>query len=310
MPPEAVAEAPAGAMAAAGRGAAARSLLLDYVALTKPRVISLLLVTTLCAMFVAEQGMPGGWLILWTMAGGYLSAGGANAINQYVDRDIDALMRRTTGRPIVAGRMTPRHALGFGIACGVTSFVGMGLLINWLAAALALAGLLLYVFLYTLWLKRTTIHNIVIGGASGAIPPLVGWAAVANDLPLAAWLLFAIVFYWTPPHFWALALILRRDYSEAGVPMLPVVYGEAATRRQVLTWSLVLVGVTLLPSASGDFGAIYTWSALVLGAVFIAHGVALVRQREEGGPWARRTFSWSLLYLALLFVAMVVDRVS
>ncbi len=294
---------------AAPAGGRIATLAMDYVRLTKPRVISLLLVTSFCAMVVADRGMPDGWLVLWTLLGGYLSAGGANAINQYVDRDIDAMMRRTNGRPVVAGRMTPRHALGFGVTLGLVSFVGMGLLVNWLASALALAGLLLYVFLYTLWLKRTTIHNIVIGGASGAIPPLVGWAAVTGEVSLAAVLMFAIVFYWTPPHFWALALILRRDYTAAGVPMLPVVYGEEATRRQVLVWTLVLVGVTLLPVVTGDRGAIYGWSAGALGALFVAHGVALIRQGEQG-PWARRTFTYSLLYLALLFLAMVIDATT
>ena len=185
--------------------------------------------------------MPEGWLLFWTMVGGYLAAGGANAINHYIDRDIDGRMSRTTGRPVVAGRVSPGRALAFGVALGALSALVLGVFANPLAAALALLGLALYVGVYTLWLKRTTVHNIVIGGSAGAVPPLVGWAAVTGDLGLSAWLLFAIVFYWTPPHFWALALILERDYAAAGVPMLPVVRGEAETKRQILLWSLCLL---------------------------------------------------------------------
>ena len=216
----------------------------DYVRLTKPRVISLLLLTTAGAMFVAAGGFPNGWLLLWTLVGGYLAAGGANAINQYVDRDIDERMSRTTERPVVAGRVTPGRALVFGIALGIASALVLGFAANWLAAALALVGLALYVGVYTLWLKRTSVHNIVIGGSAGAVPPLVGWAAVTGDLSLSAWILFAIIFYWTPPHFWALALMLKRDYAAAGVPMLPVVRGEAETKRQILLWTLVMIAVT------------------------------------------------------------------
>lgn len=280
-------------------------LLRDLVTLTKPRIISLLLVTTVCAMFAAEQGVPGGWLILWTVIGGYLSAGGANTINQFVDRDIDGVMGRTDRRPIVSGRISASGALAFGITLVVASVLVLGLLTTWLAAGLSLLGVALYVGLYTLWLKRTTIHNIVIGGAAGAVPPLVGWAAVTGDLTFGAVLLFAIVFVWTPPHFWALALMIKGDYTQAGVPMLPVVYGEAATRLQVLLWTLVMLGTTLLPYAAGA-GVVYLAGALVLGLPFLWMAVQLWRG-DTGRPWAAITFHYSLLYLALLFVVVAVD---
>jgi heme o synthase len=294
-----------GARAPAARRA--RELVADYVRLTKPRIISLLLVTTVCAMLVAARGMPDGWTLLWTTIGGYLAAGGANAINQYVDRDIDARMTRTRSRPVVAGRVSPRSALAFGIALGVISALLLGALVNWLAAGLAVLGLLLYVFLYTIWLKRTTTHNIVIGGAAGAMPPLVGWAAATGGLSLEALMMFAIVFFWTPPHFWALALILRPDYEAAGVPMLPNVRGDAETARQIVLWTLVLVGVSLLPAAAGLAGPLYLASAAVLGAAFVMSSLRLVRQPDPAR--ARRTFSYSMLYLALLLGAMVVDAV-
>ena len=277
----------------------------DYVRLTKPRIISLLLFTTGAAMFVAARGNPGAWLFFWTMVGGYLAAGGANAINQYIDRDIDQQMHRTDDRPVVAGRVTPARALVFGASLGVLSALVIGLSSNWLAAALALLGLALYVGVYTLWLKRTSIHNIVIGGSAGAVPPLVGWAAVTGDLSLTAWIMFAIVFYWTPPHFWALALMLKRDYAAAGVPMLPVVHGVAETKRQILLWTLVMIAVTLLPVASGAAGLPYLASALVLGAAFLYLSWRLYRDPAIG--WARATFHYSLLYLALIFVALAVD---
>lgn len=277
----------------------------DYLKLTKPRVISLLLVTTAAAMFVAAQGVPDGWLLLWTMVGGYLAAGGAGAINHYVDRDIDAYMGRTTGRPVVAGRVPPARALAFGIVLGALSALVLGVFANWLAAVLALAGLAIYVGVYTLWLKRRTFHNIVIGGSAGAVPPLVGWAAVTGELGLQAWILFAIIFFWTPPHFWALALILKRDYTAAGVPMLPVVRGDHETKRQVLLWSLVMTAVSLLPVASGAAGIVYFVSALGLGGIFCI--LAALMLRGQGLSWARATFHYSLLYLALLFVALVID---
>lgn len=280
-------------------------LLRDLVTLTKPRIISLLLVTTVCAMFAAEQGVPGGWLIAWTVIGGYLSAGGANAINQVVDRDIDAVMGRTDRRPIVSGRIPAAGALAFGLALVLASVLVLGFLTTWLAALLSLLGVALYVGLYTLWLKRTTIHNIVIGGAAGAVPPLVGWAAVTGEVTFGAVLLFAIVFVWTPPHFWALALMIRKDYSQAGVPMLPVVYGDHATRLQVLLWTVVMLGTTLLPFAAGA-GAIYLAGAVVLGLPFLWMAVQLWRG-DQRRPWASITFHYSLLYLALLFVVIAVD---
>jgi heme o synthase len=280
-------------------------LVRDLITLTKPRIISLLLVTTVCAMFAAERGVPGGWLILWTVIGGYLSAGGANTINQFVDRDIDAVMDRTDRRPIVAGRIPAGVALAYGLVLVGASVVVLGFLTTWLAAALSLVGVFLYVGLYTLWLKRTTIHNIVIGGAAGAVPPLVGWAAVTGDLAFGAVLLFAIVFVWTPPHFWALALMLRKDYSEAGVPMLPVVYGEAATRLQVLLWTVVMLGTTLLPYAAGA-GLVYLIGAVALGLPFLWMAVRLWRG-DTRRAWAAITFHYSLLYLALLFVVIAVD---
>jgi protoheme IX farnesyltransferase len=277
----------------------------DYVRLTKPRIISLLLVTTAGAMFVAAAGVPDGWLLFWTMVGGYLAAGGANAINHYIDRDIDGRMRRTTERPVAAGRVAPGRALAFGVALGALSALVLGLAANWLAAGLALLGLALYVGVYTLWLKRTSVHNIVIGGSAGAVPPLVGWAAVTGDLNLSAWLLFAIVFYWTPPHFWALALMLERDYAAVGVPMLPVVRGVQETKRQILLWTIVMIAVSILPVASGAAGVTYFVSALALGAIFLA--LAALLARDPGIRWARATFHFSLLYLALIFVALVVD---
>ena len=290
-----------------GLASRAAALLADYVRLTKPRVISLLLLTTLLAMIMAQQGWPPGRTVVWTMIGGYLAAGGANAINQWFDRDIDARMRRTSNRPIVAGRIGATHALIYALAISLASALILGVGVNWLTAGLAMLGLVLYVFLYTWWLKRTTTQNIVIGGAAGAVPPLVGWAAVNGSVGLGALILFAIVFYWTPPHFWALALLLRRDYAEAGVPMLPVVRGVDETARQVLLWTAVLVGVSLLPVAAGISGGLYLASALVLGALFLASAWRLSRAPDERR--ARSTFSFSMLYLALLFAALAIDAV-
>jgi protoheme IX farnesyltransferase len=284
--------------------AAWRGLALDYVRLTKPRVISLLLVVTVGAMMVAADGFPDLVTLAATMVGGYLAAGGAHSINQFADRDLDRHMSRTDARPVVSGRVSPTGALVFGIALGLVSFLLLGLVVNWLAAVLAMAGLVLYVGLYTAWLKRTTVHNIVIGGAAGAVPPLVGWAAVTGELSLTAWLMFAIVFYWTPPHFWALSLMLERDYARAGVPMLPVVRGERETRRQIVLWTLVMIGVSLLPTVAGAAGLGYLVAALVGGGVML--GLAL-RLDRDGGRWARPTFSYSLLYLVIIFVALGVD---
>jgi protoheme IX farnesyltransferase len=283
-----------------------RQTLADYVALTKPEIISLLLVTTICTMFIATRDMPSPWLILWTTIGGALSAGGANALNCYIDQDIDQEMTRTRRRPIPAGRMEPQQVLIFGLTLAVLSFMVMLLGVNMLAAVLSLAGLLFYVFVYTLWLKRSTPHNIVIGGAAGAVPPLVGWAAATGRVDLAAWWLFAIIFFWTPPHFWALALLIKKDYARAGVPMLPVVRSEDYTRWQIVLYSLLLLPLTVMLFAIGALGLLYLALALILTSVFIWYAVRLLRAATLG--WARRTYRYSLLYLALLFGSMVLDH--
>ena len=278
----------------------------DYLALTKPRIISLLLVTTVATMFVADPSGPSLAAVLWTMLGGYLAAGGAGAINHYLDRERDARMARTRGRPLVAGRIEPRHGLVFGIVLGAAATVQLALTVNALAAVLALGGLLGYVFVYTLWLKPLTPQNIVIGGAAGAMPPLVGWAAATGSLTLDALYPFAIVFLWTPPHFWALSLLIKDDYARTGVPMLPVVKGEAVTRRQILVYSVILVAFTALPFATGLFGGAYLASALVLGGAFVALAVRLALRPTRRA--ALRLYLSSLAYLALLFCAMALDR--
>ena len=275
----------------------------DYVTLTKPKVQSLLLFTTVTTMYVA--GTPSLRLVLLTCLGGALSAGGAGAINHYLDRDIDALMRRTADRPVRAGRVSPRAALAYGVALGVASFVLLAATVNVLSAVLAAAGLLGYVLVYTLWLKRSTPQNIVIGGAAGAVPPLVAWAATTGRLSGSALYLFAIVFYWTPPHFWALSLLMKDDYERAGVPMLPVVRGERETRRQIVLYSLLLVAVTMLPFAARLFDGIYLAAALVLGGVLMWLALRLSRRADKRS--ALRLYLYSLAYLALLFAAMVVD---
>jgi protoheme IX farnesyltransferase len=280
-----------------------RQLLADYLTLTKPRVQLLLLLTTVATMLVA--GSPSVGLVLLTLLGGALSAGGAGAINHWYDRDVDALMARTATRPLPSGRISPRAALTFGIALCALSFVELTLAVNVLAALLALGGFFGYVFVYTLWLKRSTPQNIVIGGAAGAVPPLVGWAAAQGSLDPAALYLFAIVFYWTPPHFWALSLLMKDEYAKVGIPMLPVVRGEDETRRQITLYSVLLVAVTFLPFAGRLFDGIYLVAAGVLGGAFVALAVRLQR-RPERRP-ALRLYLFSLLYLALLFVAMVVD---
>jgi protoheme IX farnesyltransferase len=244
--------------------------------------------------------------VFWTLLGGALASGGAGAINHYLDRDIDPLMGRTALRPIPAGTMPPQRALIFGIVLGILSFVLFVVFVNLFAAVLAMVGLLGYVFVYTLWLKRSTPSNIVIGGAAGGIPPLVGWAAVDGELKLTALYLFAIIFFWTPPHFWALSLLIADDYARTGVPMLPVVRGAQTTRRQILLYSAVMVAVTVGPVVTGLFGAFYLVCALALGAGFIALAVSLARHPSR--PAARRLYLSSLAYLALLFVAMAVDR--
>jgi heme o synthase len=289
--------------AAVSRRPAALTVLRDYLTLTKPKVQSLLLFTTITTMYVA--GDPSIGLVFLTCLGGALSAGGAGAINHAVDRDIDRTMTRTANRPVAAGRISPTAAIAFGVALGCASFALLSLTVNPLAAALSLSGLLGYVFVYTLWLKRSTPQNIVIGGAAGAVPPLVAWAAVTGGLSGTALYLFAIVFFWTPPHFWALSLLMKDEYAKAGVPMLPVVRGEDETRRQILLYTVLLYAVTQLPFCAGGMGVSYLIPSMALGAGFIFCAVKLLRTRER--RWALRTYLYSLSYLALLFLAMAVD---
>jgi protoheme IX farnesyltransferase len=275
----------------------------DYVTLTKPRVQLLLLLTTITTMYVA--GSPSVALVAVTVLGGYLSAGGASAFNHFYDRDIDAEMARTASRPVPSGRVSPRAALVFALALQAASFALLALAVNLLSACLALAGFLWYTGVYTVWLKRRSPQNIVIGGAAGAVPPLVGWAAVTGSVAPAALYLFAIVFYWTPPHFWALSLLMKDEYARVGVPMMPVVRGEQETRRQIVLYTLLLTVLTLLPVAFGFFGAIYGVVAAGLGAAFITLAVRLQRAADRRS--ALRTYLFSLAYLAALFAAMVVD---
>ncbi|HEV8598604.1 MAG TPA: heme o synthase [Gemmatimonadales bacterium] len=282
-------------------------LLRDLIALTKPRVISLLLVTTIAPMFLTDRGLPPLALVLWVTLAGYLMAGGANAINMWFDRDIDIAMARTRLRPIPAGRISPGAALFFGIGLGAVAFSLFWFFVNPLAAWLALAGLAFYVLVYTVWLKRASPQNIVIGGAAGAIPPLVGWAAMTNSLDLTALYLFAIIFYWTPPHFWALALIKQQDYARAGVPMLPVVKGPQQTKLQMLGYTLLLLPLTLLPTLAGTQGLLYAAVALLLGARLLWFCLRLLRETSVT-PLAWRMYKYSLLYLALLFGAMGIDK--
>jgi protoheme IX farnesyltransferase len=280
----------------------------DYVTLTKPRIMSLLLLTGAAGMFVGEGGVPPLGDLAVLLVGLALACGGASAFNHMLDADIDRLMgKRTQRRPVAAGRVPPARALEFGLALSAASFVLLATLANPLTALLALAGNLFYVLVYTRWLKRSTPQNIVIGGAAGAIPPLVGWAAATGNLTLPALMLFLIVFVWTPPHFWALALLIRRDYENAHVPMLPVVRGERETTRQILLYTVVLIAVTLVPLAWSMFGLVYAVSALVLGGVFLWYAWRL---RQETTPRrAAILFHYSLAYLALLFVAMAVDPI-
>ena len=280
-----------------------RQLVSDYVELTKPKVQSLLLFTTVTTMEIA--GDPKVSKIALACAGGYMSAGGAGAVNHWYDRDIDAQMARTASRPIPAGRVSPRAALIYGCGLAVGSFILMWLTLNLLAASLAFAGFVGYVGVYTVWLKRRTWHNIVIGGAAGAIPPLVGWAAVRGSLSWTAVYLFAIVFYWTPPHFWALSLLMKGEYEKVGVPMLPVVRGEEMTRQQILLYSLLLYSLTQLPFCAGAFGAIYLVASIILGVGFVVLAGLLFRRRDRSS--ALRLYLYSLAYLALLFGAMVAD---
>ena len=279
-------------------------LLSDYLELTKPKVQSLLLLTTIATMYVA--GDPSPLLVALTCLGGYLSAGGAGSVNHWFDRDIDARMTRTATRPIPAGRVSPNAALAFGCTLACLSLLELSLTVNPLAAALSFSGFLGYVFVYTIWLKRRTPQNIVIGGAAGAVPPLVGWAAVTGSVSGTAVILFFIVFFWTPPHFWALSLLMKDEYEQVGVPMLPVVRGEAETRKQILLYSVLLYAVTQLVFCAGGLGVIYLVASLTLGIGFIAGAVRLYRRADRRS--ALRLYLYSLAYLALLFCAMVADR--
>jgi protoheme IX farnesyltransferase len=276
-----------------------------YVRLTKPRVIELLLVTAVPPMILAEQGLPSMWLIAAVVVGGALAAGGANTINSWLERDRDQLMRRTHNRPLPRGEIVPSHALTFGIVCNVVAFVLLATTANLLAAALTLSATLFYVFVYTMWLKPRTVQNIVIGGAAGAVPALVGWAAVTNDLAWPAWLLFAVVFFWTPAHFWALAIKYRDDYAAAGIPMLPVVHGIAVTTRQIAAYSMITVALTFALTLTNDVGRLYATAALILGLLFVSRALTLMH--EPTPQRAIRFFAWSNVYLMLVFVAVAVD---
>lgn len=294
-----------GTASSAAQGVRIMEHLRTYVGLTKPRIIELLLVTTVPAMILAQRRIPSVWLVLAVLFGGTLAAGGANTINCYLDRDIDEKMRRTHGRPLPAGRVSPTNALRFGIILELVAFGWLWWTANLLSAALAVGATLFYVFVYTMWLKRTTTQNIVIGGAAGAVPVLVGWAAVTGGLSASAWIMFAIIFVWTPPHFWALAVRYRDDYANAEVPMLPVVAGVPAAARQILVYSIVLVAVTLALYPVASMGLVYLVTATVLGALFIWHAVRLVREPDT----AAKLFTFSITYLGLLFAAIAIDAI-
>jgi protoheme IX farnesyltransferase len=277
-----------------------------YVALTKPRIIELLLVTTVPTMVVAERGLPPLWLVVATVVGGTLAAGGANAVNMYVDRDIDQLMKRTRHRPLATGMVSPRSALVFALGLEVAAFALLWGAVNLLSAVLAVAACLFYVFVYTLWLKRTSSYNIVIGGAAGAVPVLIGWSSVTGTLDWPPVILFGVIFYWTPPHFWALAIRYREDYARVDVPMLPVVASLRKTSLRILLYTLLLVALTLLFAPVAGMGSLYLGTALVLGGVFTLLAVRLL---QEGTPdLAMRLFTWSITYVTLLFGAMAADQ--
>jgi heme o synthase len=284
-----------------------RQTISSYINLMKPHVTVLLLGTTVAAMAIAQRGMPNGWLILATLIGGAMSAGSANCINCYIDRDIDQVMSRTQRRSLPAGKVQPTQALIFGLFLGVASTVIFALFVNLLSALLSVAAILFYVCIYTLWLKRSSTQNIVIGGAAGAVPVLIGWAAVTNNVTLAAIWLFAIVFYWTPPHFWALSLLIEKDYARANVPMLPVVMGERETKKQILLYSCMLLAVTLILFAMGAMGYLYLIGAVILGGIMIYMAVRLMLDNTR--KWARTIFWYSNCYLAAIFAIMVLDRV-
>jgi protoheme IX farnesyltransferase len=284
-----------------------RARLGGYVALTKPRIIEPLLVTTVPTMIVAAKGIPSLWLMTATVVGGTLAAGGANAINMYVDRDIDALMKRTKNRPLVTGVVQPKGALIFAVGIEIVAFVWLAVFVNLISAVLAVAACLFYVFVYTLWLKRTSSRNIVIGGAAGAVPVLIGWTAVTGRLDWAPLVLFAVIVYWTPPHFWALAIRYKDDYTAADVPMLPSVVDFHTTAVRILGYTLFLWALTILFGPVAGLGAIYMITAVVLGAIFTLMAVQLMR--NEGKGLEMRLFSFSITYISVLFAAMAIDSV-
>lgn len=279
----------------------------DYVSLTKPRIVFLLMITCFCAMVVAQGGLPPLDLTLLTLLGLYLSAGGAHAINMWYDRDIDGVMERTKNRPIPAGRIPAHHSLILGIVLIVAAFVLLTLTVNLLSALFALAGFLYYVFIYTFWLKRRSPQNIVIGGGAGSFPPLVGWAAVTGSVALAPLLMFLIIFFWTPPHFWALALYKQEDYRRANIPMMPVTRGDEVTKVQSLVYTVLLLLVSVALYLTGVVGEIYLVVAVIINIIFIVHSILLMREMSPAVVWAKKTFHFSNLYLAILFFVMVLD---
>ncbi|HEX6480320.1 MAG TPA: heme o synthase [Ktedonobacteraceae bacterium] len=285
-----------------------RQTISSYIDLMKPHVTVLLLGTTLATMAIAQRGLPPLGLVLATLLGGAMSAGSANCINCYIDRDIDQIMGRTQRRSLPSGKVQPTQALLFGLILGAGSFLILTVFVNLLSALLATSAILFYVFVYTIWLKRTSAQNIVIGGAAGAVPVLVGWAAVTNSITLSAIWLFAIIFYWTPPHFWALSLLIQKDYEKASIPMMPVVMGEPETRKQIFLYSLLLLAVTLVLFAMGAMGYLYLAGALVLGGILVYMSIRLLRDKTK--KWARTLFWYSNCYLAMIFAIMVIDRVT
>ncbi|MGW7515570.1 heme o synthase [Streptomyces sp. NPDC054796] len=288
-----------------------RARVMAFIALTKPRIIELLLITTIPVMFLAAQGVPDLWLVLVTCVGGYLSAGGANALNMYIDRDIDALMHRTEQRPLVTGIVSPREGLVFGLTLAVVSTLWFGLLVNWLSAALSLGALLIYVLGYTMILKRRTAQNIVWGGIAGCMPVLIGWSSVTNEVSLAAVVLFLVMFFWTPPHYWPLSMKVKDDYERVGVPMLPVVAGNRVVARQIVVYSWVMVGVSLLLWPLGYVGWFYPAVAVLAGGFWLWEAHALQARAKAGTTGAKlkemRLFHWSITYVSLLFVAVAID---
>ena len=286
--------------------ASSRSTFAAYVALTKPRIIELLLITTVPTMIVAQRGWPSEWKMIATVIGGTLAAGGANAVNMYVDRDIDKIMDRTKGRPLATGEIEPKNALIFSVSLLVVAFVWLAAFVNLLSAVFALSAAAFYIFVYTLWLKRTSTQNIVIGGAAGCMPVLVGWAAVTNSVGWGPVVLFGIIFLWTPPHFWALAVKYRDDYSAANVPMLPSVETLATTSRQILAYTIAVWGLSLVFTPVASMGWIYTGTAIVSGAIFTLYAVQLLR--DPNPKRAMKVFTFSITYLSVLFIAMGIDQ--